>query len=337
MNTTHAVISSHLDDANKIAIVGHYNPDGDALGACMGLYHFLTNEKKEVQVIMPNAYPENLSWLDPENKIINYQLRKAEADDFLKTADILFCLDFQSLNRTDKMEAILTEIKPVKILIDHHLDPNFSQFDVVYSLVQVSSTCELVYRVLNSLDSRGSIDKVVASCLYAGICTDTGSFSYSCGHSEVFSTVSNLIDCGIDVVQIHREIFDTFSEQRLRLLGYCLSHRLVVVPEYETAYIYLSKEELDTYNYQAGDTEGIVNYPLSMKNIRFAAFFTERDSRIRISFRSKGHIDVNQFAKDYFNGGGHKNASGGNSFEGLTETVDKFVSLLPEFYKLFAV
>lgn len=334
MNFIVEKLKHYIDKAESIVIVGHYNPDGDAIGSSMGLYNFLCGLQKKVQVIMPNPFPENLRWMDKGGHIKNHQVHKMQVENAIQEADLLFCMDFQALNRTDKLENLLRESKAKKVLIDHHIEPKVDEFDLCFSDTKVSSTCELCYRIVKEIYPN-LINKDSASCFYAGICTDTGSFSFSCRHAEVFAAVADLIGLGIDPVAIHRNIFDTFSEQRLRLLGYCLSERLIVLPELNTAYIYLTKKELNRFNYQAGDTEGIVNYALSIENVYFAAFFTERDNRIRISFRSKGNIDVNLFARDHFDGGGHKNASGGNSYENLQDTLTRFKGLLPDFHESF--
>ncbi|MEG2336309.1 MAG: DHH family phosphoesterase, partial [Bacteroidales bacterium] len=266
MNVSLEKLKRYIDEAKRIVIVGHYNPDGDAVGASMGLYNLIANLKEKVQVVMPNPFPDNLKWMDKEEHIQNYQAHKTEVELAIQEADLLFCMDFQAMNRTEKLEEFLQASQAKKILIDHHIEPKEAEFDLCFSDTQVSSTCEICYRIVHAIYPQ-FINKDAASCFYAGICTDTGSFSFSCRHAALFRAVAELIDFGIDPVAIHRNIFDTFSEQRLRLLGYCLSERLVVLPALNTAYIYLNKKELQNYNYQAGDTEGIVNYALSMANV----------------------------------------------------------------------
>ena len=329
MNLREAIYRAH-----HIVVVGHYNPDGDAVGSTMGLKYFLANMGKEAEVMYPNAYAQNLSWLDPKHSALIYSDRQEKCRELIAQADLIFCMDFQSIGRTDTMAPDLKESKAFKVLIDHHVGPAVDEFDLCFSEVGVSSTCEKLYKtIVAELDST-YVDKRVATCLYAGISTDTGSFSFSCAHGEVFRIVAELIEKGIDAVRIHRKIFDTFSIARMRLLGYSLHEKLVVKPEYGTAYISLSLEEMEKFHYQTGDLEGVVNFALGMQGIMFAAFFTQRKKRIRISLRSKGEVDVNEFAKKHFNGGGHKNAAGGSSFdETLPEILSRFESLVPGFYE----
>ncbi|MEG1498948.1 MAG: bifunctional oligoribonuclease/PAP phosphatase NrnA [Bacteroidales bacterium] len=321
-----------VQKAKNIVIVGHYNPDGDAVGATIGLSKYLQNQGKSSVVVFPNPFAKNLQWMDTGHNTYIYQNRKLEIIHLVQQADLIFCLDFQSMGRTDQMESLLLDSSAFKVLIDHHIDPASEQFDLCFSQVNVSSTCEMLYRVINKELDPAYIDASVASCLYAGLSTDTGSFSYSCAHVELYCMIADLIKKGLDTVQIHRNIFDDFSEDRMRLLGCCLSERLKVFSMYKTAYMYLSSKDMEKYNYQAGDTEGVVNYALSISGVVFAAFFTEREKKIRISFRSKGNIDVNVFARELFHGGGHKNAAGGSMEDSLSNTIKKFEDALPEFY-----
>ena len=322
-----------IERASNITIVGHNNPDGDAVGATQALYQYLLNSGKNAKVIYPNHFAQNLAWMDLHQSSINYQDHPDEIKTVMQGCDLLFVLDFNRVSRTESMAPVLKEKDCVRIMIDHHLDPEWQDFDIAYSDTTVSSTCELLYRVIHAELNPDLIDSHVSNCLYAGISTDTGSFSYSCGHKGIFETIADLISRGLDTVKVHQNIFDNFSESRMRLLGCCLGDRLVVKPEYNTAYMYLSDEDMRKYNYQAGDTEGIVNYGLSMSGIYFAAFFTQRNNRIRMSYRSQGDIDVNIFAKENFGGGGHKNAAGGTSYESLEATSAKFEAALPAFYE----
>ncbi len=328
-------LRDHILAAKQVLVLAHYNPDGDAVGASLAIFHYIMALGKEAVVMMPNEVPGNLRWMPGAESILVYQRNTDLGNQIIAQADLIICADFQSLSRIDSMEKPITESKAFKILIDHHIEPNREQFDYVVSTTDISSTCELVFQTIKNIGDQKLLTRDAASCIYAGIATDTGSFSFSCNRRETFDTVADLIDMGIDPNFIHRAIFDTFSEDRLRLLGLCLSERMKVMPEYSTAYIHLTKEDLLKYNYQSGDTEGVVNFALSMKDVLFAAFFTETERRIRISFRSKGAIDTNVFARDHFNGGGHKNASGGSSFDSLSETLQKFEELLPEFSRGF--
>lgn len=326
-------LSEAIAKAENILVIGHFNPDGDAVGATMALKYFLNNMGKEATAIFPNRYSFNLSWMDPDNKAVFYNEKEEIGKSLIAKADMIFCLDFQSQSRTDTMAEILKEKKAFKVLVDHHINPSTEEFDLCFSEIAVSSTCEKLYKTMVSELDTKHIDKRVASCLYAGICTDTGSFSFSCGHADLFLIIAELIRKGADTVQIHRVIFDTFSPSRMRLLGYCLNSRLVVMEAYKTAYMSLGNKDLEEFNYQSGDLEGVVNYALGMENILFAAFFTQSQTKIRISLRSKGDIDVNVFAGKHFGGGGHKNAAGGTSMDSLQSTLEKFEDLVPDFYE----
>ncbi len=327
------LLRDYIDKAHHIVIIGHNNPDGDAVGSTMALYTYLKNSGKQSRVIYPNRYACNLMWMDTDHISVNFQENKEEATRLLEQCDLLFVLDFNRISRAEGLASLLRDSTMPHIMIDHHLEPDWAWFDLGFSDTSVSSTCELLYRVFyNELDPR-FIDSHVCDCLYAGISTDTGSFSYSCAHKELFTTIADLIERGLDTVKVHQNIFDNFAENRMRLLGCCLGERLIVKPEYKTAYMYLSEADMKKYHYQPGDTEGIVNYGLSIAGIRFAAFFTQKDSRIRMSFRSQGDIDVNLFAKEHFGGGGHKNASGGHCFESMEATIAKFERVLPDFYR----
>lgn len=326
-------LKSYLEKARHIVIVSHNNPDGDAVGSSMGLHLYLKNMGKASKVVFPNPYAQNLAWMDIDRCSLNYQEHPQQVEEAINECDLLFVMDFNRISRAEGMSPLLAKTQMPRIMIDHHLEPDTESFDLAFSNTGISSTCEVLYRVIyNELDP-ALIDAEVGACLYAGISTDTGSFSYSCAHKELFSTIADLIDKGLDTVMVHQRIFDNFSESRMRLLGCCLGERLIVKPEYQTAYMFLSEEEMTRYHYRSGDTEGIVNYGLSIADIRFAAFFTQREKRVRISFRSQGNIDVNLFAKEHFNGGGHKNAAGGLSYDSLEETVARFEKLLPDFYE----
>jgi len=320
-----------IETSERIVILSHYNPDGDAIGSCVAWHDYLLSFEKKPQIILPNDFPQNLKWIkNSETALIASQnMKKAEA--LITEADLLICNDFQSLSRIDKLEEIVRKSKAVKVLVDHHIEPEVEQFDLVFSIIESSSTAELIYELIKHLTPENPINTNIAEAIYVGIMTDTGSFSYSCNDKKTFEIVAKLIDSGIDVRRIHEEVYNTFSEDRMRLLGHCLMNRLTVLPEFSTAYMYLTQDDLRKFRYMPGDTEGIVNYALSIKGIKFSAFFMEREKRIRISFRSKGEIDCNEFAKTFFDGGGHRNASGGNSYENIQETIQKFETLLPEF------
>jgi phosphoesterase RecJ-like protein len=243
-------------------------------------------------------------------------------------AEVIFCLDYNGLGRLSNAEQPVRNTRAIKVLIDHHRDPN-PDFDYMLSVIETSSTSELVYDFIAGCGDSGLIDPEIAACIYAGIITDTGSFSYSCNYEKTYLITADLYRKGIDGEHIHRLVYDTYSEGRLRLLGYSISEKLVVLQELHTAYIYLSKEDLDRFGYQVGDTEDIVNYGLSVEGINLAALFSERDGVVRVSLRSKGNFSVNDIARKFFNGGGHANAAGANSYVSLEETVRIFVEMLP--------
>ena len=325
-------IKDLLSEPKRVTIIAHYNPDGDAIGASLALMIFLQQKGHTVNVLVPNPYPDFLEWMPCADSIILATENLPLCEEKIHSADIIFCLDFNSFSRTGALQKSLEESSVIKVLIDHHIAPDDS-FDIVYSVTeQTSSTCELMYDfILNTMDGKSYMNKEIAECLYVGIITDTGSLSYSCNNVSTYMVLADLFRCGIDGEHIHRKVYDNYSESRVRLLGHALGERFIVLDEFATSFIYLSKEDLEKYNYKQGDTEGIVNYGLSINNIRFTALFSERDDRIRISFRSKGDFDVNDFARKHFQGGGHKNASGGNSYVSIDETIELFKSLLKQY------
>ncbi len=324
-------IKQLLSNPKRIVIVAHKNPDGDAIGASLGLYHYLKQYQHEVTVILPNDYPDFLKWVPGENHILKYETNVSPSNTLIEQAELLFTLDFNTLHRAGNMEAVLAKTKAIKVLIDHHQKPdNYANY--TYSDVTMSSTCEMVYHFIKQLDGIDTIDANMATALYLGIMTDTGSFRFQSTTSTTHRVIADLIDKGANNTNIHNSVYDNNSYSRLQLLGKALSN-LKLFTEYNTAYISLSQEELNTFNFKKGDTEGIVNYALSVKNIRFAAIFIEhkQEGIIKISFRSKGTFDVNQFARNNFNGGGHINAAGGKSDLDLNSTIEKFVNTLPHY------
>jgi len=324
-------LTAELADSKKIVVTSHFNPDGDAIGSALALYHYLKLKGHELAVMVPNPFPEFLAWMPGVEHILIYEQDKNECDSYLQEADIIFLLDYNAIHRTGPMQESIGAARGIKVLIDHHLEPEESNFDYIFSTVETSSTGELIYEFIEAFGDKSLINKDIATGIYVGIMTDTGSFSYSCNYEKTYHVVADLFKTGIDAGQIHRFVYDTFSESRLRLLGYCLGEKLVVLPEYATAYIALSQEELDRFDYQVGDTEGVVNYALSIKGIVLAAFMTEREDKIRLSFRSKGDFSVNELARKHFDGGGHRNAAGGDSYKSLDITIDEFRSLLSSY------
>ncbi len=321
-------VKSLIAQSKAIVITTHFRPDGDAMGSSLGLYNYLVKKGCNVSVITPSDYPDFLYWLPSNKQVVNFEGAHKTAKELIEKADMIFCLDFNWLSRVEKMETLLRSSSAKKILIDHHLEPE-QVYDIFFSFTQACSTCELIYRFIDAMDDLEMIDAQIAECLYCGIMTDTNSFRYSSMKADVHRIIASLMEAGAENYKIHERIYDVSTENRLRLLGFSLKEKLIVLPEFSTAYIALSEAELEMFNYKSGDTEGLVNYALSIEGIRFAAFFSEREGKIKISFRSKGDFSVKEFSGKYFNGGGHKNASGGVSNESLKATLKKFIELLP--------
>ncbi|MFP4367232.1 MAG: DHH family phosphoesterase [Bacteroidales bacterium] len=321
-----------INRSRDIVIISHVNPDGDAVGSSLALFHYLKRKGKNVSVIVPNEYPDFLKWLPGNNNIIVFSKNKSAAIKAIADARLMFVIDFNTPSRADKAEEYIRGSAAFKIMIDHHPEPE--EFaDVIISDINSSSTAEMVFRVIESIGETGFIDEISATCFYTGIMTDTGSFNYNSSQPETYRVLSELLKRGIDKDYIYSMVYDNFSEHRLRLLGYCLDSKMVVLHRYKTAYMSLSLKDKKKYNYIRGDSEGFVNYPLSIKGVKFVAFFMENDDHVKISFRSKGDFDTNIFAAENFEGGGHLNASGGESKLSLSETISKFVSKLPEYIK----
>ncbi len=312
----------------RVAIVTHTNPDGDALGSSLGLYGFLKKAGfANVSVVSPNDYPLYLKWMPWQKEIIIADFNPEEAQEVILKASLIFFLDLNGIKRAENIEQSLRNASAVKILIDHHPQPE-NDFDIMFSEINASSTAELVYKFIEALCKTELIDKPIAECLYAGIVTDTGSFSYSCNLPETYEITARLMKLGVDGEHIQRLIYNTQSPDKIRLLGYCLSEKLRLIPHQKVAYISLTQDELMKFNHKEGDTEGVVNYALSIENINLAALFIEKPDHVKISFRSVGKVDVNRLARTYFNGGGHTNASGGKSFENIDSTIKRFEELV---------
>ena len=321
-------IQNLLATPKKIAIIPHRSPDGDAMGSTLALYHFLLKLNHNPVVISPNEFPNFLAWLPGSETVLIYENDKENGTKILNEAELVFTLDFNALHRTGEMEQVLNKLSAPMIMIDHHQKPDIYA-TVTYSDTSIGSTCEMIYNLISYLDKKDLLDKTIATCIYTGITTDTGSFRFSSTTSITHRIVADLIDLGINNSAIHNSLFDDNSANRLQLLGRALQN-IKVFPGYKTSYITLSQKELDEFRYQKGDTEGIVNYGLSIKGIHFSAIFIEhRDENIiKISLRSQGNFDVNQFAREYFNGGGHINAAGGKSYESMKGTTNKFEELI---------
>ncbi len=325
-------VTEILKQSKNILITSHTNPDGDAIGSSLALYNLLNKLGFNVSACIPNNIPGFLKWMTNCDKILIYKNDSEKIKKAAEEAEIIFCLDYNDLHRLEGMSESIINSKAVKILIDHHPEVK-NDVDYKFSTTETSSTSELIYEFIKGIGYEDLIDKEIAECIYAGIITDTGSLSYLCNCKSTYLIIAKLIGLGIDGKRIHQLVYDTFSENRIRLLGYSLCERLQVLKEYSTAYIYLSRVDLKKYKYQVGDTEGLVNYALSIEGIRFAALFTERGNVVRISFRSKDNFKVNDFAIKHFEGGGHDNAAGANSYISLEKTIEKFENLLLEYKK----
>lgn len=318
-----------LASPKKIAIIPHRNPDGDAMGSTLGLYHFLKLKGHEPVVITPNEFPDFLAWLPSSDTVKVFEKDTEATTKILQDADIIFTLDFNVVSRTgDQMGTALEKLDTTFIMIDHHQKPgDYALY--TFSDTSFGSTCEMVYHFIVDMGEKSLIDKTIATCLYTGIVTDSGSFRYPSTTGTTHRVVADFIDLGIDNTAIHSLLFDNHSHNRVLILARALQN-MKVMPAYKTSYTFLSQDELNSFGHSKGDTEGIVNYGLSMKDIVFTAFFTENKDEgiIKISFRSKGDFDVNQYAREHFNGGGHINAAGGKSTESLEATIQKFIATL---------
>ena len=330
-----SIITSWLQNAAKVAILTHTNPDGDAIGSSIALALALRKKGLDAQVIIPDGLPDFLRWLPGIELSTTFAYKKEKASEIVNNADLIFCLDFNDPNRLSGVGELLEVSKAKKILIDHHQDP-LSFTDLAITDTSRGSVGEMIYLFLTELYSGEILDKDIASCLYVAIMTDTGNFTYASSYPEVFHIVGNLVKYGIDKDSIYSNVYDAFSEDRMRLQGYCMQEKMVVLPQYYTAYISLTDEELKRFNHRKGDTEGFVNIPFGIKGILFSALFIEKRDLIRVSFRSRGNFPVNKVASEHFRGGGHINAAGGDSFVSMAETLAKFESLLPAYKKLLA-
>ncbi len=318
-----------LSAARKIGILSHVNPDGDAIGSMLGLFWFLKQMGKEVQMAIPNEIPDFLHWMEGADRIWVTGADPDNVPSWLSSADVLFCLDFNETNRLDVMQEPFLQSKAFKILIDHHPVPENS-FDLTFSDVTVSSAAELVFDFMNLPEHQAVIDKVIAECIFTGIMTDTGCFSYSSSEPETWHTVAALLKTGIDKDKVYNLVYEKFSYQRMQLMGHALKNKLKIVPGVPAATISITKTELERYNFKTGDTEGFVNLPFSIKGIKVSALFVEKEDHIKISLRSRGKFAINEFSKLYFGGGGHLNAAGGEYYGSMQEALNEFISRIKE-------
>ena len=317
-----------LSAPKKIAIIPHRGPDGDAMGSTLALYHFLLKNNHNPTVISPNDYPDFLAWMPGSETVKIFEKDKENCTKILEEAEVIFTLDFNALHRVGEMEQTLEKLTAPFIMIDHHQKPD-DYATYTYSNVAFGSTCEMIYNFISFLDKKEDLDKTIATCIYTGILTDSGSFRFPKTTGTTHRIVAELIDLGVENTLIPALLFDNSSYNRLQLLGRALQNMKVMM-DHKTSYTALTQEELNSFDYIKGDTEGIVNYGLSIKGIVFTAIFIENKEEgiIKISFRSQGDFDVNQFARDHFQGGGHSNAAGGKSEVSMEETINKFESLV---------
>ena len=344
-----------INQSNNVVILTHMSPDGDAMGSSLAMRHFLESLGKQVSVIVPNAFPDFLAWLPKANEDIIYENQRAEADVLLEQADLVICTDFNDPKRIGSLGDKLLTLTCKKMMIDHHLHPA-SFPDLTLSYPSSPSTCELVYRLIcelqrSDLPSTGVADLQrsdlthIATCIYPGMMTDTGNFSFNSNYPEMYQIIGELVSFGINKDEIYNRVFNAYSADRMRLMGYCLYQKMKIFPEHHTALIYLSRKELYRFNFQSGDAEGIVNLPLQIKDIHYSCFMREdkvnptevalaggSKTKIKISLRSQGDRPVNVFAKDIFNGGGHANASGGEYYGPLPEAVQLFIDNYTQYF-----
>jgi len=322
-----------LSKKSNIVLTTHTNPDGDAIGSSMAMMRYLQKKGHLVTAIVPNQFPAFLKWMPGADEVLVYEDKSKECQLALQGADLIFCLDYNALNRVGVVTDVLKKAKALRVLIDHHIDPETESFTYCFSTTNTSSTAELVYDFIELMGDTALLDREIAECLYTGIITDTGSFSFSANNEKTYRVTAELIRNGLDASKIHRLIYDTFSENRLRLLGHAISNRMLIWDDLHTALIYFDKHDLKQFNYQVGDAEGIVNFPLSMEKINLSILITERDKKIRMSFRSKGSFSVNELTRKYFNGGGHCNAAGGTYYKSVEETIQTVKEIIATYKK----
>ena len=328
---TAQIVKGLLATPQRIVVVGHKNPDGDAIGSCLGLSFFLNSMGHSSTVIMPNDFPDFLKWMPGVDDILIYEKEIEKSCDFIRKANLIFTLDFNSLDRIGDLQTPLENSNAEFVMIDHHQQP--ADYAVAkYSDVSMSSTSEMIFHFMDALGQTEKLSKEIATNLYTGIMTDTGSFRFSSTTPTTHRIIANLIEAGAEGDTIHQNVYDTNSPDRMKLLGVALNN-LNILTDYHTAYITLTQKELDEYNFRKGDTEGFVNYALSIKGIIFAVIFIEnkQENIVKMSFRSKGDFSVNDFARNHYSGGGHINAAGGKSSQSLNKTITEFISILPRY------
>jgi phosphoesterase RecJ-like protein len=320
-------LSKLLSDADNILIVCHINPDGDAIGSQLALYHYLVSTGKNPGMISPNYLQDFLKWMDGVEKINIFIKDRKTCKELIYKADLIIMVDFNQYNRLGEAEYYIIKSKAKKVVIDHHLNSN-NIADLLISDPSKCATSELLHELISVINKGVFLDKAYSEAIYVGIITDTGNFEHGAFSGNTFRVIADLLDTGIDKNSLFNLIFNNFSSDRMRLQGFALNERMVVLPEYHTSYIFLTREDLAKYNYKKGDTEGFVNLPLSISGIEFSALLIEKEGFIKLSFRSKGNFSVSKFAEDYFSGGGHLNAAGGEYYASLDNTLKYFLEVL---------
>lgn len=319
-----------LSSAKNILILSHKNPDGDAMGSGLALLQYFKEKNIEANYVLPNQPPAYLNWMPNAASIVNYSIDKEKAEAIVKQADLIFMLDFNHRSRLGELAEIVLASTSPKVMIDHHPYPE-QIVDQMYNRTSASSTAEMVFEFITSHEHSDELSKSIAECLFVGIMTDTGNLSYNSSQPLTFEVVGNLLKSGIDKDNIIDRVYNNYSQHRLRLLGHSVNTKLKVLPEYQAAYIYLSRQDLEDYKFEQGDTEGFVNYPLSIKGIVFSAIFIEKDGFTKCSFRSKGTFPANKVSSDNFRGGGHLNAAGGEFKGSLKKATELFEQVLPNY------
>ncbi len=316
----------------KIVIVAHTNPDGDALGSSLAWSQLMQRAGHSVTCVAPNNYPYFMGWMTGIAELKNYRYHKDDVTRVVTEAEIIFCLDFNTTTRLEALGEVLASNTAAKrILIDHHLSPNREEFDIVFSYPEESSACFVLYSVIEALLGVESIDTTVAELLYTGMMTDTGNFSFGKLSPELYRALAVLSSAGVDIPKINNYVHNSFSEGRARLFGYILNRKMKFIESDTVSYMSLTEREMREHGFQQGDSEGFVNFPLTVGKMKISALFMAHRKFIRVSLRSRGNIDVNLFARRYFEGGGHKNAAGGKSFVTMRETIDRFCKCIDEF------
>ncbi|MCL2597742.1 MAG: DHH family phosphoesterase [Paludibacter sp.] len=326
-------IERQINENERFVIVSHVGPDGDAIGSALAMSHFLLTLCKQTTVIVPNAFPSYYQWLPGSDKILIYENNKELADKKLSEAQVIFVMDLNERRRMNILANAVVDSPAIKIMIDHHLFPDeFAK--IIVSYPQIASTSELVFHLICQMGNFSDINLPCAECIFTGMMTDTGGFSYNSNSKDIYEIISELINIGIDKDDIYRKVYNNYSENRMRLTGYAMYRKLKLYPKYHTALITLTRRELEQFNYGTGDAEGLVNLPLSIEGIIFSVFMREESDKIKLSLRSQGTFECNKYAREVFRGGGHINASGGESYKGMQKTILKFEESLPKYEQM---